>query len=186
VVCTTPTKPKELPLNLDEAIAWITLDPKTGEFVKIIVYQKHLRFTCQQCATFCCKLGGPCLSYSDITRITEQGLGLKDYLDQISRNRSRGSRTLPGVLKTRPDGSCIFLQSSFDGDCHKCAIYDSRPALCRLYPFHLELIDQTSLRLGIIPCCNGLNTPTGEIVDEDFINQHLRDSIIDILRSNLL
>ncbi len=182
----TPMKSKELPLKQDEAIAWVTLDPRTRQFIAVKVHQKHLRFACQRCAIFCCRLGGPSLDHSDIARIAERGHNLKDFLDQSIRSGNRGSKALSTVLKSKPDGSCIFLRPSFEGTCPACAIYDSRPSLCKLYPFHLELITPTSLRLEIIPCCYGLNTPTGELVDEDFIIQYLREPIIDALRGGSL
>lgn len=36
------------------------------------------------------------------------------------------------ALKTKPDGSCIFLENK------RCRIYESRPSICRVYPHMLH------------------------------------------------
>jgi Predicted Fe-S-cluster oxidoreductase len=36
------------------------------------------------------------------------------------------------ALRKKPDGDCIFLENS------RCTIYESRPHICRTYPFYLD------------------------------------------------
>jgi len=82
-----------------------------------------------------------------------------------------------GSLKNKEDGSCIFLKFKVEGDRYECSIYDSRPALCRLYPFDFDRTGPNSIILKVIPCCRGLNNPDGEIVDERFITSHLLEAL---------
>jgi Fe-S-cluster containining protein len=173
-------------LKLDEDVAWINLDSETGRFVNIAMRQRNLRFECQRCATFCCRLGGPSLSANDTEQIRKEGYNMKDFLEQSTRSGRKGPQVMSNVLKSRQDGSCIFLRLDLGKGWHECSIYDLRPALCRLYPFDFRMISPTSLRLKLIPCCRGLNSPAGQLVDEEFIIRCLRNPIIDVLRNNLL
>jgi Fe-S-cluster containining protein len=84
-----------------------------------------------------------------------------------------------GGLKNKEDGSCIFLKFDAEKNRYECLIYDFRPALCRLYPFDSERASHSSIILKFIPCCRGLNNPDGELVDEEFINNHLLDALLD-------
>jgi len=75
-------------------------------------------------------------------------------------------------LRSRADGSCIFLQHSKEKNIYECLIYDSRPILCRLYPFHFEQIHSDSFLLKLMPCL-GINRRCGELVDTKFIITHV-------------
>lgn len=92
-------------------------------------------FRCQDCGE-CCTRDVEVVAFPDeIQRIMgETGL---DWLDVAGPNPvgdvdSRGTfHTFEWVLRRKPDGRCIFYE---DG----CGIYDSRPLLCRTYPFYVE------------------------------------------------
>jgi len=155
---------------LSETVAEILLSPRTQCIMNLTLHEKRLRFKCQQCAVFCCKLGGPRLSEKDVERIRQVGHRVEEFVD--------GNR-----LKNKEDGSCIFLNFNQQKEVYECAIYDFRPALCRLYPFSLEKRGSNSFVLKLIPCCNGLNSPDGELVKEKFIINHLFDSALEVFEA---
>ena len=166
-------------MEFNEEIARIFLDPKTRQILDITICEEHVRFECQRCATFCCKLGGPKLTKKDIQRIEQAGCSAKEFFAPF-KGRSKSSSTFQGSLKSREDGSCVFLTFNPEKGNLKCSIYDSRPALCRLYPFDFEKINSKSIVLRLIPCCRGLNNPDGELVDERFIVSNMLDAIFDL------
>jgi Fe-S-cluster containining protein len=140
-----------------------------------------VRFKCSRCATFCCKLGGPKLTRKDIERIKQAGYTVKDFLEPVPNNEFKGLSIMRGDLKNRKDGSCIFLKFDVKENRYACSIYDFRPALCRLYPFDFDWAGSNIILLNLIPCCRGLNLPDGDLVDEEFIANHLLDSLIEIM-----
>lgn len=150
---------------MEGTLAKIVIDPKTKQIMDTTFYKRNFRFKCKRCATFCCKLGGPNLSEKDIQRIKKAGHIKDDFLELGKRN----------------DGSCIFLRFNGILKIYECTIYDIRPVLCRIYPFDFEKINSNSFLLEFIPCCKGLNSPDGELVDERFISNHLLDAILEIL-----
>jgi len=150
-------------------IAQISFEPKTGNVKNITFYIRNLRFKCKRCATFCCKLGGPPLSTTDIKRLKKAGYKQVEFLniDQHS-------------LRNRADGSCIFLRLEKERNIYECSVYDSRPTLCRLYPLHLEKISPNSFMLKIMPC-RGTNRRAGEPIDERFIINHVLGTLHDFV-----
>jgi len=146
----------------------------------ISLHQKHLRFKCRRCATFCCKLGGPKLTKKDIERIEQAGYGAKDFLEPTLNSRFKGL-PMRGSLKNKEDGSCVFLKFDAEKNGYECSIYDFRPVLCRLYPFEFEGINSNSVMLKFVPCCRGLNNPDGELVDKGFITNYLLDAMLEFL-----
>lgn len=172
--------------DLSEKIAEASFNPKTKRIIRMILHQ-HLRFRCRRCATFCCKLGGPQLTQKDIERIKKEGYTTKDFVEPLSNREGEAFPVMHGNLKNREDGSCTFLSFDEKEGTHECSIYDVRPALCKLYPFSLERMGPRSFALKLIPCCRGLNVHRGELVDEEFVNNHLLASIFDlIIESNIL
>jgi Fe-S-cluster containining protein len=106
---------------------------------------------------------------------------VKDFLEPVSNSEFKGLPVMCGSLKSKRDGSCVFLRFDVEDDCYECSIYDSRPALCRLYPFDFDRVGSNSVVLKFIPCCRGLNNPDGELVDEEFINNHLLDALLEAI-----
>ena len=107
------------------------------------------------------------LSLKDVERLKKAGYKEAEFLDDAHGN-----------LRSKADGSCVFLQVDKERHFFECSVYDSRPALCRLYPFHFEKINPNSFMLKILPC-RGLNRRYGELVDEKFIITHLLDALHD-------
>jgi Fe-S-cluster containining protein len=152
-------------VKLDENIARINLDPKTHSIKHATLYVKNLRFQCKRCATFCCKLGGPTLSASDVERLTKAGYCQTEFLEANHNG-----------LKSAADGSCIYLKFDAEKQVYRCAVYDYRPALCRLYPFHFEETGPCCFILKLMPCL-GINRRVGVLFDEEFIVARLLDSL---------
>jgi len=149
-------------------IAQISFEPRTRNVNNLTFFIRNLRFKCKRCATFCCKLGGPTLSLKDVDLLKKAGYKEAEFLDSAC-----------GSLKNKADGSCVFLQLDKERHFYKCAVYDSRPVLCRLYPFHFEKISTCSLMLKIL-LCRGINRRHGELVDENFVLTYLLDALHDL------
>lgn len=147
-------------------VAEFTLNPRTKQVERLKLGESSVRFKCQRCATFCCKLGGPKLSEEDRRRLQQIKSNPAEFLD------------LHGRLKKKADGSCVFLRLDAESMIYQCVIYDFRPIQCRLYPFHVEKAGLNKYTVNLIPCCRGLNTEDGELVNEDFIVNELLDALI--------
>jgi len=161
-------------MECDGKIAEITMEPKTKE-ISLNFLGNTLRFRCQRCAVFCCKLGGPKLSPKDVERLRQGGYNQDVFLDVKQTS-----------LKGKKDGSCVFLSVNAEKGLYRCSVYDFRPTLCRLYPFQFEKLGPQSYALKFIPCCNGLNTENGEIVDEKFFVKFLQEILFDLIDSKSL
>jgi Fe-S-cluster containining protein len=167
---------------LSEVLAKITVDSKARQIRDLSLLQKRFRFKCKRCATFCCRLGGPKLTRKDVKRIEEAGYCVKDFLEPTNSELKSISFTY-GSLKNREDGACIFLKFDAKQNHYECSIYDSRPILCRLYPFDFERVGPDSIVLKFIPCCRGLNNLDGELVDERFITKNLLAALLERLET---
>ena len=165
---------------MKENIARITVNPETKQVFDIHFYERNVRFKCKKCAIYCCKLGGPSLTKKDVDKIESVGYDTSEFTE-FAKRRYGSFPVMPNAITNKKDGSCIFLRMGGQGNGYECLVYDVRPVLCRLYPFEFEKINSNSFLLKIIPCCNGLNNPDGELVNERFIAEHLIESIYAIL-----
>ena len=160
--------------KLKENIARVQLDPKTGQFLDVRLFQKNLRFRCRRCAVYCCRLGGPCLTRDDIEQIESVGHKTSEFVED-SKNKYGNRFPMANAMKNRKDGSCIFLRTGKKKSTYECTIYEIRPILCRLFPFEIKRIENDSFLLKVLPC-NGLNDADGKLVDERFVVKHLLES----------
>lgn len=167
-------------MELIETLARIIINSETRQVKDLSLFQKHFRFKCGRCATFCCRLGGPKLARKDVERIEEAGYLVKDFLEPTN-GEFKDLPTTPGNLKNREDGSCIFLKFDAKQNRYQCSIYDFRPILCKLYPFDFERVGSNIVVLKVIPCCRGLNNSNGKLVDESFIINHLLPPLVEAL-----
>jgi len=165
---------------LSEVLARITVNPETKQIVDLSVHQRSLWFKCRRCATFCCRLGGPKLTRKDIEQIKGVGYHAKDFLEPELNSEFKGIPLMGGSMKNKEDGSCIFLRFGAEENRYECSVYDFRPALCKLYPFDFDRVGFNVIVLKFIPCCRGLNLPDGDLVDEEFIANHLLDSLLEV------
>jgi len=159
---------------LKENIAKVKLDPETGQILDIHLFERSLRFKCKRCAVYCCKLGGPCLTKEDIEQMESAGHKKGEFVEDSTRKYG-SHRLMTNVMKNRKDGSCIFLRTKEKRNGHECSIYDTRPILCRLFPFEIRRVDVDSFLLKTLPC-NGLNDADGELVNKKFVAKHLLEN----------
>lgn len=162
-------------MELDEKIAEIRLKSGTKLIENTVFLQAGLKFECQRCAIFCCKLGGPLLLKKDLERLKQAGLLREEFLNDTQ-----------DALKSRGDGSCIFVSANAEQNLFNCLVYDVRPTLCRLYPFSFEKLKSDSYLLKFIPCCNGINADNGDFIDERFFDRFLKDILLDLIDSGTL
>jgi Fe-S-cluster containining protein len=154
-------------LETNEKIAEIAIDTESRRIQYIKFYETKLRFRCQRCAIFCCKLGGPRPSEKDIQRLKHVKSDPVAFLDSN------------GYIQSKKDKSCVFLKSCAN-KIFECSIYNFRPSLCRLYPFHVERSSPNLYTLKLISCCSGLNVEDGELANENFIVKYLLDAFFDL------
>jgi Fe-S-cluster containining protein len=144
-------------LDSDAKVAEVSIEPKTGNVRHIVLFGNNLRFKCRRCATFCCKLGGPRLSLKDVEQLKKAGLTRAEFLEAAN-----------GRLRSTVSGSCVLLKFDSQKRFYECTVYPYRPALCRLYPFHVEKTSSDTLVLKLLPC-RGINRRVGAIIDERFL-----------------
>jgi Fe-S-cluster containining protein len=144
-------------LDSDANIAEIGTDLQTSNIEYIRLFDNNLRFKCQRCGTFCCKLGGPRLSPKDIERLKKADLTTDEFLDTTNK-----------CLKKTGSGSCTLLRLDPQKQFYECTVYSFRPLLCRLYPFHVEKTSPNRFLLKLLPC-KGINRSLGAIIDERFL-----------------
>jgi len=164
-------------LTLSLEIAEITFDSKTKQIVNVF-FRKDLKFKCQRCAVFCCRLGGPKLNVKDLQRLEKAGYKPEIYIDNIGKKGDNEQ-----YMKEKEDGSCVFLKYNIESKKYECTIYEFRPSVCRFYPFEFLSKGQNTGVLRIIPCCNGLNVLNGEPIDRKFFEKNLLEAIIDSIKS---
>jgi uncharacterized protein len=102
------------------------------EFIGII---KKLGFECELCARCCTKEFNDHVFLLDsdldsIRKIDPDAVTPAPYYEFCDQ---KGRFYVSGyALKTKPDGSCIFLDNK------RCKIYEKRPSICRVYPHMLH------------------------------------------------
>ncbi len=154
-----------------------------GERPIIRLFMDGFKFRCIRCASLCCRLGGPPLSRSDITRIKRLGYDVSYFSRSASTDKVYIYRGAEGAMKDKADGSCIFLRFDSDDGRYECSVYEGRPDLCRLFPFYIIHSSSGSVLLGYIPCCRGINDPHGDSVDESYISTFLIEAIRNVLKN---
>ena len=115
------------------------------------------------------------MTKEDIEKIESAGHKASEFVENSRREYGNHS-LMTSAMKNRKDGSCIFLTIDAKRNAYECSIYEVRPILCRLYPFEIKRIDVGAFLLKILPCCNGLNDPDGELVNKTFVVKHLLEN----------
>ena len=162
-------------MGFDEKIASISIEPITRRVINLNFCGNSLKFRCQRCAVFCCKLSGPKLLPKDVDRLKQAGYDSGKFLN-----------VKEATLKSRRDGSCLFLSFNTKKGLYQCSVYAHRPTFCRLYPFQFEKSGPQSYALNFIPCCNGLNVMDGEVINEKFYVEFLQNAFVDLIDSNAI
>ncbi|AKB23995.1 hypothetical protein MSMTP_0526 [Methanosarcina sp. MTP4] len=96
---------------------------------------KELGFKCELCARCCTKefndhvflLDSDAAVIKEIDPAALEPAPYYEFCDQKGRFYVSGY-----ALKTKADGSCIFLENK------RCKIYGKRPSICRVYPYMLH------------------------------------------------
>jgi len=100
-------------------------------------------FRCRRCGA-CCRIKNGIVRVSDaeIARIAAfLGLAEGDFIDKETE-LSPDRRSL--MLKSRPDGSCVYLT-----DDNLCRINPVKPDKCRTFPFEWTNPDSTAVCPGL-------------------------------------
>lgn len=125
-------------------------------------FSRDIKFKCLQCS-YCCIAANVSLFNSDIERIGKR-VKTKFYEPCPGGHRIAGSN-----LK-----ECMFNQNP------NCSIYDSRPVVCREYPFKVTFISRDKAYVDLLYGCecvakrefdNKNNVDFNELVKNRYINQ---------------
>jgi Fe-S-cluster containining protein len=125
-----------------------------------VVFPDSVGFRCQNCGG-CCHVQPPEVDISERKLI--EAKGFTDFLDR---------RDETGVMwiRRKKDGSCFFLMEN-----NKCAIYDVRPAICRLEPFTVVDYDfernRIELELNFPAACGCKGVFEGQPLPVEVIGQ---------------
>lgn len=116
----------------------------------------NCRFRCSENCDSCCRrTEGVQMTLADINRIGRQGLN--GYF------KKNNHLLFPYRLRTE-ENKCILLSTS-----GKCLLYDSRPLLCRLYPFQINFSNNGDI-LWCIEHCPGFDEPKGLPINAEYLN----------------
>lgn len=117
-------------------------------------YPRNVRFKCERCA-LCC---------GDARNRVRSILLLKIETDCISRKTSKSlddfAEKVEGFepyvyrMKKTNDGKCVFLRDN------SCSIYETRPLICRFYPFQLKNIRTDRYAFEYTTECPGIGKGT--------------------------
>ncbi len=126
-----------------------------------VEFPDGIGFQCMNCGS-CCKAHP-----SDVNAQEQKKIEAKGFTDFLEGKDGDVTRR----IRARDDESCFFLTND-----NKCAIYDARPAACKLEPLMITDYDyeNNKIKLGINPAalcdpsqsCKGLS-PGGKMPEED-------------------
>jgi len=173
-------------------------------------FKKPFRFECQQCGKCCSDKDTIVnLTYTDFLRIhSEKNHSLEDLLEVVGYYIYENEPTqdqlkkmvVPPILTQRgpaflglrktDDGKCVYLS-----DTNQCTIYQSRPAICRSFPFHFHYtpVPKPEKRIDIemtyavkaIEYCPGIGTPNPTINSKKWL-QVGEETLKDLLKEVIL
>ena len=108
-----------------------------------------MNFVCQCCGACCRIKDGICrVSDAEIARIAAfLGKSEADFIAQDTE-LAPDRRTL--MLKSRPDGACVYLT-----DDNRCAIHAVKPDKCRTFPFEWTNADSDKVCPGLAELAGG-------------------------------
>jgi Fe-S-cluster containining protein len=135
-----------------------------------VVFPDSVGFQCKKCGV-CCALQPPDLNKEEQKRIESRG-----YKNFLAHNNETGI----SWIRRNKDNSCIFLTKE-----NKCAIYDIRPAICRLEPFTISDFDfeknRIELELDFPFACGCEGVCKGEKLQIDVIGKAAQAVVQEIL-----
>lgn len=139
-------------------------------------YPKRVRFRCARCA-LCC---------GDAEDKVRSILLLKIEADRISKktlmNLDKFAEKIEGFepylyqMRKTEDGKCVFLKDD------SCSIYQTRPLICRFYPFQLKNLGNNRYAFSYTDECSGIGE--GPQLKRDFF-EILFGEFIELMRENI-
>ena len=121
-----------------------------------VIFPDSVGFRCKNCG-ICCRMQPPDVNKAEKKEI--EAKGFKNFLEHLDE-------TGIAWIRRKKDDSCFFLSNN------KCAIYDVRPAICRLEPFTIADYDfskkqiELTLNFPFTSCCLGLCCEEKLLVEE--------------------
>jgi Fe-S-cluster containining protein len=95
-------------------------------------YPKKVRFKCEKCA-LCCGDTKDRVRRILLLGIEAKGISLKTHKSVNNfAEKIDGFDPYVSMMKKTENGKCIFLRDNL------CTIYQTRPLICRFYPFELK------------------------------------------------
>ena len=85
----------------------------------------------------------------DVKAFAEEVFGFEPYIYEVK--------------KTDADGKCFFLVDN------RCSIYETRPIICRFYPFELKNLGNSSFLFSYTTKCPGIGK--GTLMEKEFFVQ---------------
>jgi Fe-S-cluster containining protein len=110
-----------------------------------VIFPDSAGFRCKNCGV-CCRIQPPDIKKAEQKKI--EARGFKNFSEHPDE-------TGIAWIRRKKDDSCFFLSNN------KCAIYDIRPAICRLEPFTIGDYDFSKNQIELIlnfpftSCCAG-------------------------------
>jgi len=111
---------------------------------------------CRKCMAGCCKKYSVCLTGHDVARLVKATYNL-DWIDSIYAEDTNPEIARPFslyengkveryllCLRMTEEDSCIFL-----GKDNLCKVYETRPMICRIYPFNQRLSEKLEYKENI-------------------------------------
>jgi Fe-S-cluster containining protein len=125
-------------------------------------FPKNMRFRCSRC-TRCCgdtetRIRHVLLLEQEVERISE----ITSKPVKAFSRRILGNEPYVYEMRKGKDTKCIFL------DQETCAIYASRPLICRFYPF--ELKPEGNKNFVFSPTSECPSIGKGEVLEESYFN----------------
>jgi Fe-S-cluster containining protein len=135
----------------------------------------EILFECISCG-FCCRDNGRHIRKIVLTPMDADIISKSTRLslDEFCIPSHQVSAPFFRIMK-KNSGSCIFLD-----DNSKCKVYDSRPMICRCYPFPVEFDDQGVIFHPPSKDCPGIGR--GDKLDRQFFEK-LAKEVIDNYKS---
>jgi Fe-S-cluster containining protein len=131
-------------------------------------YPRHVRFVCERCA-LCC---------GDSEERVRQILLLKVEAKRIAQKTKRkteefaekiaGSEPYLFCMRKTMAGKCVFLSDN------SCSIYDTRPLICRFYPFELKNTGNDTFSFTYTKECLGIGK--GSQLKRSFFQKLFKES----------
>jgi len=131
--------------KLKENIAKVKVDLETRQILDIRLYERSFRFKCKRCAIYCCKLGGPSLTKEDIEQMESAGHKISEFVEDAKSQYGNHS-FMVSAMKSRKDGSCIFLRTDEKRNAYECSIL-------KLDPYFVGFIPLKSRELTLTLFC---------------------------------